>query len=255
MAWVLDTDTETDQGQEAERSILMDVGGAFVWESDEWATRLSYVSPTVEPLLGYSSSELMAGVGLLRRLVHDDDWPHLLDAIYRAVTERDAHTLEHRMLRRDGSVVWMQTTVSRSHKSNGGVILSGLTVDVTRVKTAELEVRDAEADARLLIDNLRDFGVFALTVDGKVATWNSSARRLKGYTAEEAIGTSLERFFTREAVEQNMPRRLLEGAQADGRAEYEGWLVRKGGSSFWGNLIITSIVSVRRTPCCGALPS
>jgi PAS domain S-box-containing protein len=239
---VLDTDREADQRQEAERSILLDVGGAFLWESDEWAARLSYVSPSAERLLGYSVHELMTGVGLLQRLVHDEDWPGLLDAIYRAVTERGAHTREHRMVRRDGSVGWMQTTVSRSHKSNGSVVLSGLTVDITRVKTAELEVRDSEADARLLIDNLRDFGVFALTVSGRVATWNASARRLKGYTKDEALGAPLERFFPPEAAGNDVPRRLLERAQLDGRAEYEGWLLRKGGTRFWGNLIITSII-------------
>lgn len=239
---MLDTHRETDQGLEAEHSILRDIGGAFLWESDEWASRLSYVTPSAELLLGYSADELTAEVGLFKRLVPAEDWPGVLDAIYRAATEPGAHTRQHRMLRRDGAVLWLQTTVGRSHKSNGSVLLSGMTVDVTAVKQAEQEVRYAEADARLLIDNLRDYGVFALSVDGRVATWNASARRLKGYTEEEALGMPLERFFTREAIEHDMPRQLLERAQTDRRAEYEGWLVRKGGSSFWGNLIITSII-------------
>ena len=239
---VLDADMETDSNTTAERAILLDTGGAFLWESDEWAARLSYVSPSVEPLLGYSADEFQTEVGIFRRLVHDEDWTGVLDAIYRAASERDAHTREHRMFRRDGSLAWMQTTVSRSHKSNGSVLLSGLTVDITRVKTAELEIRNSEADARLLIDNLRDFGVFALTVDGRVASWNASAQRLKGYTAEEALGSNLERFFPREAVEHNVPQWLLERARADGRVEHHGWLLRKNGTRFWGDLIITPII-------------
>ncbi|MFP2911192.1 PAS domain S-box protein [Pyxidicoccus sp. 3LFB2] len=239
---MLNTESEADQDAEAERSIVRDVGGALLWESDEWASQLYYVGPSVERLLGYSAEELKTQAGVFKRLVHHEDWPRVLDAIHRAASEGGAHTREHRMVRRDGAVVWMQTTVSRSGRSNGTVLLSGLTVDVTGVKSTELEVRNAEADARLLIDNLRDFGVFALTVDGKVATWNSSARRLKGYTEEEALGSPIERFFPLEAVERDIPRRIMERAQADGRAEYEGWLVRKGGNRFWGNLIITSII-------------
>src|SRR5438067_1331015 len=80
-----------------------------------------------------------------------------------------------------------------------------------------------------------------LSTDGTVLTWNDGAVRLKGYTESEIVGQSFERFYTPEERAAGRPARLLAAARADGRVEDEGWRVRKDGSRFWANVVITAL--------------
>jgi len=103
-------------------------------------------------------------------------------------------------------------------------------------------VSDSEESFRLLIDSLQDYSVFPLSVEGRVANWNLGAERLKGYSTEEAIGLHISRFFLDEENAERVPERILTRAAEDGRAEYEGWLVRKDGSRFWGTVIVSAML-------------
>jgi PAS domain S-box-containing protein len=94
---------------------------------------------------------------------------------------------------------------------------------------------------RLLIDSLQDYSVFPLSVEGRVANWNLAAEHLKGYTTEEALGLHLSRFFPEEETVERVPERLLARAASEGRAEYEGWLVRKDNSRFWGTIVLSAM--------------
>ena len=103
--------------------------------------------------------------------------------------------------------------------------------------------QDDDAQFRLAVQEMRDYAIFMLDVSGVVRSWNDGAERAKGYTAEEIIGQHFSRFYPPEhAVEKS--RRALELAARHGRHEDEGWRVRKDGSRFWANAIITAI----RTP-------
>lgn len=146
----------------------------------------------------------------------------MLEAVHRVVVEGGVHSCQHRLLRVDGSTLWAQTSVQHSDASNGVALIVGLTVNITQAKETEQALRDAEAQARLLVANLRDYGVFMLTIDGRVMTWSPGAQRLKGYTAEEAIGSPLTHFFEEE--HKDVPARLLERAELEQQAEHEGWL-------------------------------
>src|SRR5437763_884894 len=94
---------------------------------------------------------------------------------------------------------------------------------------------------RLLVDGVRDYAIFMLDGAGRVLTWNTGAQRLKAYGAEEIIGKHFSCFYPEEAVEAGKPARLLALAARDGRVEDEGWRVRKDGSRFWADAIITAI--------------
>src|SRR5262249_53194793 len=82
-----------------------------------------------------------------------------------------------------------------------------------------------------------------------VASWGAGAERLKGYRPEEILGAPLARFFPEEEVQNKTPERLLERAAADGRAEYEGWLLPKSGVPFWASLLISAIADERGHVC------
>jgi PAS domain S-box-containing protein len=100
---------------------------------------------------------------------------------------------------------------------------------------------ESEERFRLLIDSLQDYSVFPLSVEGRVTNWNLGAERLKGYTTEEALGLHISRFFPDEENAELVPERILERAAAEGRSEYEGWLVRKDGSQFWGTVVLSAM--------------
>ena len=99
----------------------------------------------------------------------------------------------------------------------------------------------AEERFRLLVDSVQDYAIFMLDPQGHVLTWNKGAARLKGYAADEIIGRSFEVFYPGSAVATGWPQEELRLAIANGRFEDEGWRVRKDGSHFWANVVITPL--------------
>ena len=106
---------------------------------------------------------------------------------------------------------------------------------------AERALRMSEARMRLLVESARDYAILMLDPKGRVMSWSPSAERIKGYKADEIIGQNWSRFFPSEDVQAGKPERELEKALAEGRAEDEGWRVRKDGSQFWANVLLTSV--------------
>jgi len=94
---------------------------------------------------------------------------------------------------------------------------------------------------RLLVQEVKDYAIFMLDPNGIVMTWNTGAQRLKGYTAAEVIGQNFSIFYTEEDRTGDKPTRELIVAARDGRVEDEGWRIRKDGSRFWANVVISAI--------------
>jgi len=100
---------------------------------------------------------------------------------------------------------------------------------------------DAEEWVRLLIDSIKDYAIITLDTTGHVTTWNSAAEGINGYKAEEIIGQHFSRFYTDEDIKAGKPGRELFEAARVGGLEDEGWRVRKDGSQFWANVVITAM--------------
>jgi PAS domain S-box-containing protein len=111
--------------------------------------------------------------------------------------------------------------------------------------TSRLERNDSEiaiADRyRLLIDAVGDYAIFMLEPGGRVASWNPGAQRIKGYSADEIVGQNFSVFYTPDEIATGKPVHLLETAASQGHVEDEGWRVRKDGSRFWANVVITAV--------------
>ncbi len=107
--------------------------------------------------------------------------------------------------------------------------------------------REFELDRvfRLMVDAVVDYAFFMLDPEGRVATWNSGAERIKGYTADEIIGRHFSAFYPPESVATGLPEIELAGARAHGRFEDEGWRVRKDGARIWANVIITPVRDIQ----------
>jgi PAS domain S-box-containing protein len=109
------------------------------------------------------------------------------------------------------------------------------------VEFGRIEDLDVTRRLQLLIDGVIDYAIYLITPDGRVATWNSGARRLKGYTADEIIGEPFSHFFTSQDQQDGLPQRILDTAARTGRFETEGWRVRKDGSRFWALGVVDAI--------------
>jgi PAS domain S-box-containing protein len=94
---------------------------------------------------------------------------------------------------------------------------------------------------RLLIESVEDYVLITLDPSGRIVSWNPGAKRIKGYSSDEIIGKSFEVFYPKEAVATGVPRHELDIAAREGRFEDESWRVRKDGSRFWANVIITAL--------------
>ena len=100
-----------------------------------------------------------------------------------------------------------------------------------------------EQRIRLLVSAVTDYAIYMLEPDGRVATWNPGAERIKGYKAEEIIGQHYSRFFTPDDIAADLPGRALRVAEREGRFEAEGWRLRKDGTTFWVHAVIDPIRS------------
>lgn len=116
-----------------------------------------------------------------------------------------------------------------------------LQIEVNERKQAEEELRSSEERFRSLVEDVKDYAIFMLYPSGRVASWNTGAKRIKGYQAEEIIGHHFSYFHSKEDVESGRPGQELQVAVAAGRLEVEGWRVRKDGSRFWANVVITAL--------------
>jgi PAS domain S-box-containing protein len=112
----------------------------------------------------------------------------------------------------------------------------GWAVPVTRI-----EALDDSKRLQLLVDGVTDYAVYLISPDGRIATWNSGAARLKGYDAAEIIGRPYASFFTEEDRSRGVPEAALQTAAAQGRWESEGWRVRKDGTRFWASAVLDAV--------------
>ncbi|CAM0999822.1 histidine kinase [Rhodanobacter sp. Root179] len=108
-------------------------------------------------------------------------------------------------------------------------------------ETTSMNLHRSERNFALLVGSVIDYAIYMLDPQGVITNWNAGAERIKGYTAEEVIGTHFSRFYTPEDCARGMPAAALETARREGRYNAEGWRVRKDGSRFWANVVVDPI--------------
>lgn len=143
-------------------------------------------------------------------------------------------------LRKDGTEFPVDIMLRPLSTPAGPAVLS-IVRDVTEQRQAQDEARRSDLQLRSLVDGVRDYAIYLLDKDGYITTWNPGAERIKYYAPDEIIGKHFSRFFMQEDVDRGRPSELLRLAALRGRIEEEGWRVRKDGSRFWADVVLTAV--------------
>ncbi|HET7311486.1 MAG TPA: PAS domain S-box protein [Mycobacteriales bacterium] len=171
--------------------------------------------------------------------LHPDQFVATLDELTAAPTS--IVQLEHR-IDVDGVSIVACSTLAPVVDADGHALYLFLQMqDVTAQRAAEEKLRQSEERFRLLVEAVQDYAIFMLDPDGHVASWNAGAQRSKGYTAAEIIGQHFRTFYPPEMQQAKHPEWELDMAVRDGRYEEEGWRIRKDGTRFWANVVITAV--------------
>ncbi len=145
-------------------------------------------------------------------------------------------------IRKDGAQFWANTVITSLLGADGTVRgFVKVTRDLTRRRAAEEKLKQSEEIFRLLVAAVKDYAIFLLDPEGNVATWNAGAQAIKGYTPQEIIGKHFSTFYPEQDKLAGKPAMELKVARAEGRFEEEGWRIRKDGSRFWANVVITAV--------------
>ena len=138
-------------------------------------------------------------------------------------------------IRKDGSRFWAGYTLTPMIDNEGNHL------GYSEVSRDLSERRQFEIRYRLMVESVKDYGIFMLDENGFVRSWNLGAQLIKGYAPDEIIGKHFSTFYTAPDIERRHPEDELRQAVANGRFEEEGWRVRKDGSEFWANVVITAL--------------
>lgn len=151
-------------------------------------------------------------------------------------------------VRKDGTQFWANVIITALRDDRDQLVgFAKVTRDYTERRKQEESLRASEVRLRLLIESAVDYAIFMLDTNGYVRTWNTGAQRIKGYTEKDIVGQHFSRFYPPESNARRWPEYELQMAREHGRFEDEGWRVRKDGTQFWANVIITSVYDEQRT--------
>ena len=223
------------RSEERFRALIENNQDGIVVSSDQGEAL--YVSPALTRMLGRPESDF---IGKSRKdLVHPDDLP--------VVTNKMAETLQnpgkivqarYRLRHQNGSWRWIDMTAMNliGNPAVGGIIRN--IRDITEQLKLEEINRLGESQA---IRDIKDYAILMLDAEGRILTWNAGAEHMKGYKASEIAGKPVSIFYTPEDKAKDHPQELMRAAARQGHVEEEGWRVRKDGSRFMADTVITAL--------------
>ena len=213
--------------------------GADCWQSVEHASTIELVAPEHRDMWRANHERVCAGETLL--------WE--FDLVGLKGVRRNMETHASPLLLSDGTTAQLAFTRDVTERNRLRGTQQQLTAELeerVQGRTRELQaalrrLQESERSFELLVDSVTDYALYMLDPTGRVVSWNSGARRIKGYEAAEIIGKNFECFYSEQDRAAGIPAAGLRTAAREGRLETEGWRHRKDGTRFWANVIIDAI--------------
>ncbi|WP_017651466.1 PAS domain S-box protein [Fortiea contorta] len=202
---------------------MTDASGWIFWYNERW---FDYTGTTLEEMQGWG----------WQKVHHPDHVDRVVTHFRQAIATGESWEDTFPLRGRDGTYRWFLSRALPIRDETGQIRRwFGTNTDITEIKQTQEALHDSESRLRLIFESAKDYAIFTLNLDGAIASWNSGAERLLGYTEAEVIGSHGEIIFTPEDQEQRKPDWEMQTALTQGRAENERWHVRKDTSRFWGS--------------------
>ena len=194
-----------------------------------------------ERFKGYDAAEIL-GQHFSRFYTPEDNLGKLPERALRTASTEGRFENEGWRVRKDGTRFWAHVIVDPIWSRTGGLIgFAKVTRDLTERKAAEAEIQRSRDQFEILVQGVSDHALYMLDPTGHVSSWNAGAQRIKGYRAEEIIGSHFSRFYTQQDLDSGEPAKSLETAKLTGRVEREGWRVRKDGTRFFAHVVLDTV--------------
>jgi PAS domain S-box-containing protein len=212
----------------------------MVFVKDAKELRFVRFNKAGEELLGYSKEEMIGKND--RDFFPKEQADFFIAKDMEALNKNAVTDISEESVRTKHGTRWLHTRKIPIKDLKGNVaFLLGISEDITETRKTSLALKQSEERFRLLVQGARDYSIFMIDPDGFIQNWNKGAELVKGYTADEAIGKHFSIFYTEEDKRSGRPQHNLEEAKRLGSFEDEGWRVRKDGSKFWADVILTPL--------------
>jgi PAS domain S-box-containing protein len=217
--------------------LLFDSNPIPVWVFDTETLSILDVNATAVERYGYSREEFLRSK--ITDIRPQEDVPALLaDLRSPHYPIQDSGPWRHR--KKTGELIDVQITsypLTFREKNARQVVAT----DITEQKRATDALKQSEEMFRLIVSNVKDYAIIVLDPEGHVISWNGGAQRIKGYAAEEIVGKHFSVFYPPEDIALGKPIMELKSAREEGRFEDDSWRIRKDGSRFWANVVVTPL--------------
>jgi PAS domain S-box-containing protein len=213
-----------------------------------------FANNSVDSILGISSRKIMeeSDVSLIDNIIHPDDVVLARQKINELLSDANKPVTDFiaRIHIGNNQYKWFHNYVSVFERdaSNNVEKIMLHSIDVDQEISANIklqqkveELRSSEERFHKMIEEIEDYAVILMDIDGYIQNWNYGAQKIKGYEASEIIGRNFRIFYTEEDIERMLPEKLIQQALITGKASHEGWRLRKDKSRFWGNILITAL--------------
>ncbi len=207
--------------------------------------RVSSWNAGAQRFKGYAAAEII-GSHFSRFYTEEDRRAGLPQQALATAAREGRFESECWRVRKNGTLFWAHVVIDPILEPSGRVAgFAKITRDMSERREAADTLRRSEEQFRLLVQAVTDYAIYVLDAEGRVASWNPGAQRIKGYTPDEIIGEHFSRFYTPEDRARGEPARALETARRNGSFEKEGWRVRRDGSRFWASVVVDPVRNER----------